>query len=118
MPVCVIVDILAIQPGTGEERSKEKRTTGSSSYGTGGEAHPQTCLMDGIQAATGATYGEVLIVKTFRGKPAATLYGLPTVAYTEGFKMNRGLEQAQTARQQRDDLTNWLLRLPLPRRRA
>ena len=39
-----------------------------------GEAHPQTCLMDGIQAATGATYGKVLMAKTFYGKLAATFY--------------------------------------------
>ena len=39
-----------------------------------GEAHPQTCLMDGIQVATGATYGKVLISKTFYGKLAATFY--------------------------------------------
>jgi len=39
-----------------------------------GEAHPQTCLMDGIQAATGATYGKLLIAKTFYGKLAATFY--------------------------------------------
>jgi formylmethanofuran dehydrogenase subunit E len=32
-----------------------------------GEAHPQTCMMDGIQAATGATYGKLLIAKTFYG---------------------------------------------------
>lgn len=29
-----------------------------------GEGHPQTCLMDGLQAATGATYGKVMIAKT------------------------------------------------------
>jgi len=39
-----------------------------------GEGHPQTCMMDGIQAATGATYGKVLIEKTFYGKLAATFY--------------------------------------------
>lgn len=39
-----------------------------------GDAHPQTCMMDGIQAATGATYGKVLIAKTFYGKLAATFY--------------------------------------------
>jgi formylmethanofuran dehydrogenase subunit E len=37
-----------------------------------GEGHPQTCMMDGIQAATGATYGKLLISKTFYGKLAAT----------------------------------------------
>ncbi|MGB9765507.1 MAG: FmdE family protein [Candidatus Saccharicenans sp.] len=39
-----------------------------------GEGHPQTCMMDGIQIATGATYGKVLIAKTFYGKLAATFY--------------------------------------------
>jgi len=39
-----------------------------------GEGHPQTCMMDGIQAATGATYGKVLIAKTSYGKLAATFF--------------------------------------------
>jgi formylmethanofuran dehydrogenase subunit E len=39
-----------------------------------GEGHPQTCMMDGMQAATGATYGKVLIAKTSYGKLAATFY--------------------------------------------
>jgi len=39
-----------------------------------GEGHPQTCMMDGIQAATGATFGKLLIAKTFYGKLAATFY--------------------------------------------
>jgi formylmethanofuran dehydrogenase subunit E len=39
-----------------------------------GEGHPQTCMMDGMQIATGATYGKVLISKTFYGKLAATFY--------------------------------------------
>ena len=39
-----------------------------------GEGHPQTCLMDGIQASTGATFGKILISKTFYGKLAATFY--------------------------------------------
>jgi len=39
-----------------------------------GEGHPQTCMMDGIQAATGATYGKVMMAKTFYGKLAATFY--------------------------------------------
>jgi formylmethanofuran dehydrogenase subunit E len=39
-----------------------------------GEGHPQTCMVDGIQAATGATYGKVLIEKTFYGKLAAIFY--------------------------------------------
>ena len=39
-----------------------------------GEGHPQTCLVDGLQIATGATYGKVLIAKTFYGKLACTFY--------------------------------------------
>ena len=39
-----------------------------------GEGHPQTCMMDGLQASTGATYGKLLMAKTFYGKLAATFY--------------------------------------------
>ena len=39
-----------------------------------GEGHPQTCMMDGMQVATGATYGKVMMAKTFYGKLAATFY--------------------------------------------
>ena len=39
-----------------------------------GEGHPQTCLMDGIQIATGATFGKTLIEKTYWGKLAATFW--------------------------------------------
>jgi formylmethanofuran dehydrogenase subunit E len=39
-----------------------------------GEGHPQTCLMDGIQIATGATFGKTLIEKTSWGKLAATFW--------------------------------------------
>jgi formylmethanofuran dehydrogenase subunit E len=39
-----------------------------------GEGHPQACMMDGLQAATGATYGKLLMARTFYGKLAATFY--------------------------------------------
>ena len=39
-----------------------------------GEGHPQSCMLDGVQAATGATYGKLLMSKTFYGKLAATFY--------------------------------------------
>ena len=39
-----------------------------------GVGHPQTCLMDGMQIATGATYGKSLMEKTFWGKLAAVFY--------------------------------------------
>lgn len=39
-----------------------------------GVGHPQSCMVDGIQVATGATYGKLLMEKTFYGKLAATFY--------------------------------------------
>jgi formylmethanofuran dehydrogenase subunit E len=39
-----------------------------------GEGHPQTCLMDGIQIATGATFGKTLIEKSHWGKLAAMFW--------------------------------------------
>jgi formylmethanofuran dehydrogenase subunit E len=39
-----------------------------------GEGHPQTCMLDGVQVATGATHGKVLMNKVFYGKLAATFY--------------------------------------------
>ena len=39
-----------------------------------GEGHPQACLVDGIQIATGATLGKTLVEKTFWGKMAATFW--------------------------------------------
>jgi formylmethanofuran dehydrogenase subunit E len=39
-----------------------------------GEGHPQACMMDGMQITTGATYGKLLMSKTFYGKLAATFY--------------------------------------------
>jgi formylmethanofuran dehydrogenase subunit E len=39
-----------------------------------GEGHPQTCMMDGIQVATGATFGKTLLEKTYWGKLAATFW--------------------------------------------
>ncbi len=39
-----------------------------------GEGNPYTCIVDGIRAATGAIYGQIMIAKTFYGKLAATFY--------------------------------------------
>jgi formylmethanofuran dehydrogenase subunit E len=41
-----------------------------------GDGHPQTCMMDGIQTATGATFGKALMEKTHWGKLAATFWYL------------------------------------------
>jgi len=39
-----------------------------------GIGHPQTCLMDGLQAATGCTYGKLMMERLNYGKLAATLW--------------------------------------------
>ncbi len=39
-----------------------------------GEGHPQMCLGDGVQIATGATFGKGLMEKTHWGKLAATFW--------------------------------------------
>ncbi|MGC8669303.1 MAG: FmdE family protein [Chthonomonadales bacterium] len=39
-----------------------------------GEGHPQTCMGDGIQVATGATFAKGLMEKTYWGKLAATFW--------------------------------------------
>src|SRR5660398_204786 len=39
-----------------------------------GIGHPQTCLVDGLQIATGATYGKSLMERTHWGKLAAVFY--------------------------------------------
>ena len=39
-----------------------------------GCGHPQTCLMDGLQAVTGCTYGKLMMERMNYGKLAATLW--------------------------------------------
>ena len=70
MPVGYRMGKLALEY-LGIEREKDH---GFFVFPEAGEGHPQICMIDGIQAATGATYGKVLIAKTFYGKLAATFY--------------------------------------------
>lgn len=70
MPLGYRMGIIAIQH-MGIEREKDHTLHVICELG---EAHPQTCMMDGIQVATGATYGKGLIEKTFYGKLAATFW--------------------------------------------
>lgn len=39
-----------------------------------GVGHPQTCMIDGLQASTGCTYGKLMIERQNFGKLAATLW--------------------------------------------
>jgi len=55
----------------GFEREKDH---GAFVFSEMGEGHPQTCMMDGIQAATGCTYGKNLLNRLYYGKVAAVFY--------------------------------------------
>jgi formylmethanofuran dehydrogenase subunit E len=87
-----------------------------------GEGHPQTCMVDGIQIATGATYGKVLIAKTFYGKLAATFYhpqkGAVRYSLTPDFidemgkyeffvYRKKGVEPSQIPQRVSEEVTNW-----------
>jgi formylmethanofuran dehydrogenase subunit E len=88
-----------------------------------GEGHPQTCMVDGIQAATGATYGKVLIEKTFYGKLAATFFHPKRGAVRYSLKPNfmdemgkfeffvyrkKGVEPSQIPQKVTEEVTNWV----------
>jgi formylmethanofuran dehydrogenase subunit E len=92
-----------------------------------GEGHPQTCLMDGIQAATGATYGKVLVAKTFYGKLAAVFYHpgktAVRIALTPDFLdemgrfeffayRKRGIEPSQIPAAVTDEVIDWMIAQP------
>lgn len=92
-----------------------------------GEGHPQTCMMDGIQVATGATYGKVMIAKTFYGKLAATFYhpqrGAVRLALQPGFidamgnfeffaYRKRGIEPSQIPAAVTDEVIDWVATQP------
>jgi formylmethanofuran dehydrogenase subunit E len=88
-----------------------------------GEGHPQTCMVDGIQAATGATYGKVLLEKTFFGKLAATFFHPQKGAVRFSLKPDfmdamgkyefftyrkRGVEPSQIPPPVTDEVINWV----------
>jgi len=59
-----------------------------------GVGHPQTCMADGLQAATGCTYGKMMMERTNFGKIAATVYspehGAVRIAAKPGFLKELG----------------------------
>jgi len=88
-----------------------------------GEGHPQTCMMDGLQAATGATYGKLLMAKTFYGKLAATFYKPGKGAVRYALKPDfidamgkfaffdyrkKGIEPSQIPAVVTDEVINWM----------
>ena len=92
-----------------------------------GEGHPQACMMDGLQASTGATYGKLLMAKTFYGKLAATFYhpqkGAVRYALNPDFidamgkfeffaYRKKGVEPSQIPEAVRDEILQWVYDQP------
>ena len=88
-----------------------------------GEGHPQACMADGMQAATGATYGKVLMAKTFYGKLAATFFHPQKSAvryslrpeFVDAFGKfeffayrKKGVEPSQIPQKLADEVINWV----------
>jgi len=88
-----------------------------------GEGHPQTCMVDGMQVVTGATYGKVLVAKTFYGKLAATFYHPKKGAVRYSLKpefvdslgkleffayRKKGIEPSAIPKNVADEVINWV----------
>ncbi len=91
-----------------------------------GIGHPQICFIDGIQAATGATYGKSLVDRTFYGKLAAVFFhvhylekGAVRYALKADFMdamgkfeffsyRKRGVEPSQIPQTVADEVINWV----------
>ncbi len=92
-----------------------------------GEGHPQACMMDGMQVATGATYGKMLMAKTFYGKLAAIFYHPKKGAVRYSLKpefldalgkfefftyRKKGVEPSAIPREVSDEIANWVYAQP------
>ena len=88
-----------------------------------GEGHPQACMVDGMQSATGATYGKVLVAKTFYGKLAATFFHPQKGAVRYSLKpefidafgkfeffayRKKGVEPSKIPQKLSDEVINWI----------
>jgi formylmethanofuran dehydrogenase subunit E len=69
MPIGYRMGALAMKK-LGIERIKDHGAFAFSEMGVG---HPQTCMMDGIMAATGCTYGKLMMERLGYGKVASIL---------------------------------------------
>ena len=70
MPIGYRMGMLAMKE-LGIERVKDHGAFAFSEMGVG---HPQTCMMDGTMAATGCTYGKLMMERLDYGKVATILY--------------------------------------------
>ncbi len=85
MPIGYRMGALALQR-LGVPRCQDHEMRVFSEMGIG---HPQTCMMDGLQAATGATFGKGMLEKLYYGKVAAIFWyaekGAVRIALTNSF---------------------------------
>ncbi len=108
----------------GVEREKDHSLFAFPELGVG---HPQTCMADGIQVATGSTYGKLLMDKTFYGKLALVLYhpkqGAVRVAVRPDFSdglgkfeffayRKRGVEPSEIPAAVVGEVTEWMFAQP------
>lgn len=122
MPLGYRMGVLALQ-ALGIEREKDHTLRVFLEIG---EAHPQMCMGDGIQVATGATFAKGLMEKTGWGKLAATFWypGKTPIrfalkaAFLESFgrfeffaKRKQGLEPSQIDPALAQEVLEWTLRL-------
>lgn len=92
-------------------------------FSEAGIGHPQMCFIDGIQVATGATYGKALMEKTFYGKLAAIFYHpknggvryslkpefIDAMGKFEFFAFRKkGIEPSQVPQNVADEVINWV----------
>jgi formylmethanofuran dehydrogenase subunit E len=70
MPIGYRMGILAMKE-LGMDRVKDHGAFALSEMGVG---HPQTCMIDGTMAATGCTYGKLMMERLDYGKVATILY--------------------------------------------
>lgn len=92
-----------------------------------GEGHPQTCMGDGVQISTGATFAKGLMEKTYWGKLAATFWypGKTALRYSLTPKLledfgqfeffayrKRGVEPSGIPATVTQEVIDWTLGLP------
>jgi formylmethanofuran dehydrogenase subunit E len=118
MPIGYRMGKLAME-NLGVEREKDH---GFFVFPECGVGHPQTCMMDGLQASTGATYGKLMMEKTLYGKLAATFYHPQKGAVRYSLKpefidamgkfeffvyRKKGIEPSEIPQNVTDEIINW-----------
>jgi len=119
MPIGYRMGKLALEY-LGVEREKDHGLFVFAEIGIG---HPQTCFVDGVQAATSATYAKGILEKTFYGKLAATFYHPQKGAVRYSLKpefvdamgkyeffayRKKGVEPSQIPPNVVDEVTDWI----------